>query len=155
METIFLRLLHFLGKKGYYARNDSEKVILSNLIGKGFVKIKKGTKNIFLLTPEGENSLEIELKPNNKINDDEFLVDLRKAYVRLANPMNPLVKIPDIRNQLKEKRIPDSLFNEKVLKFHDQGVLTLQTALSKSHALYGGIESNTNTGIFYYMMFDN
>jgi hypothetical protein len=68
--------------------------------------------------------------------------------------MKPLVRIPDIRKKLNPKRIPDSIFDKKIIELHDQGVLTLQTALSKAYTSYGGIESDSGTGVFYYMMFE-
>ncbi|UCG90705.1 MAG: hypothetical protein JSU57_02960 [Candidatus Heimdallarchaeota archaeon] len=154
METSYLRILQFLGTTGYYARTEGEKAVLQELVDKGHVRIKRGTKNIFQLTPDGESYLTRELNPNTTINDDEFLMCLKKAYKDLANPMKPLVRIPDIRRKLSDKRIPDNLFNQKMLNLHDQGILTLQTALSKSHAIHGGIESDSGTGVFYFMMFE-
>ena len=154
METSYLRIIQFLGETGYYARNDVEKALLQELVNKGYVQIKRGTKNIFQITIDGENNLNREMNPNTTINDKEFLTCLKQAYKDLANPMKPLVKIPDVRRKLNEKRIPDNLFNQKMLDFHDQGILTLQTALSKSHAIHGGIESDSGTGVFYFMMFE-
>ena len=154
METLYLRILQFLGNTGYYARTESEKAVLQELVDKGYVRIKRGTKNIFQLTPDGESNLTREMNPNTTIDDHEFLIYLKKAYKDLANPMKPLVRIPDIRRKLSEKRIPDNLFNQKLLNLHDQGILTLQTALSKSHAIHGGIESDSGTGVFYFMMFE-
>jgi len=154
METSYLQILHFLGKSGYYARTEAEKDLLQGLADKGYVRTKPGTKNIFQITTDGENNLSREMNPNTAIGDQEFLTYLKSAYNELANPMKPLVKIPDIRRKLSDKRIPDSLFNKKVLDLHDKGVITLQTALSKSHAIHGGIDSNTGTGVFYFMMFE-
>jgi hypothetical protein len=79
---------------------------------------------------------------------------LKEAYKSLSTPMKPLVRIPEIREKLESKKIPDSFFDQKLLSFHDQGVLTLQTAMSKSHAGYGGINSDTGTGVFYYLTFE-
>ncbi|MHA2226137.1 MAG: hypothetical protein ACXAC8_13080 [Candidatus Hodarchaeales archaeon] len=154
METIFLRIIQFLGDEGYYARTEVEKALLQDLSNKGYVKIKRGTKHVYMLTPDGEKNLVREMNPNTSIGDQEFLASLKKAYQELTNRMNPLVKIPDIRRKLSDKRIPDSFFNQKMLKLHDEGILTLQTALSKSHAVHGGIDSNSGTGVFYYMMFE-
>lgn len=154
METIFLQILQFLGDIGYYARTEAEKEILQGLVDKGYVQIKHGTKSIFQITSDGERHFNREMNPNTTIGDQEFLACLKKAYEDLANPMKPLVRIPDIRRKLSEKRIPDSLFNQKMLSLHDQGILTLQTALSKSHAVHGGIESNSGTGVFYFMMLE-
>ncbi len=154
METTYLRMLQFLGTNGYYARTEAEKSLLQKLVNKGYVQIKRGTKSIFQITPDGENNLTRELNPNTSIGDQEFLSCLRKAYKDLANPMKPLVRIPDVRKKLNEKRIPDNLFNKKVLDLHDKGVITLQTALSKSYAVHGGIESDSGTGVFYFMMFE-
>ncbi len=154
IETPYLRILQFLGETGYYARTEAEKTLLQELVDKGYVRIKRGTKNVFQLTSEGESNLTREMNPNTTISDREFLACLKKAYNDLANPMKPLVRIPEVRRKLSEKRIPDSLFNQKVLNLHDQGVLTLQTALSRSHAVHGGIESDSGTGVFYFMMFE-
>jgi hypothetical protein len=154
MQTSFLQILQFLGETGYYARTDAEKALLQELIEKGSVQLKRGTKSVFQLTSEGENYLNRELNPNTSISDQEFLSSLRRVYNDLANPMKPLVRIPDVRKRLSDKRIPDILFNKKMLELHDQGILTLQTALSKSHAVYGGIDSDSGTGVFYYMMFE-
>lgn len=154
METSYLQILQFLGKSGYYARTEAEKSLLCELVDKGYVRIKRGTKNVFQITSDGENNLSREINPNTSIRDQEFLNYLKKAYNELANPMKPLVRIPDVRRKLSDKRIPDSLFNQKVLDLHDKGVITLQTALSKSHAVHGGIDSNSGTGVFYFMMFE-
>jgi DNA-binding PadR family transcriptional regulator len=154
MHTSFLQILQFLGNNGYYARTDAERSLLEELVAKDLVKIKRGTKSVYQLTPEGKNFLLRELNPNTSISDEEFLSSLRNAYNDLANPMKPLVRIPDVRKKLNEKRIPDSIFNQKLLELHDQGILTLQTALSKNYAAYGGIESDSGTGVFYYMMFE-
>ena len=154
METSYLQILHFLGESGYYARTEAERALLQGLADKGYVRIKRGTKSIFQITSDGESNLCGELNPNETIDDHEFLKYLKKAYNELANPMKPLVKIPDVRRKLSDKRIPDSLFNQKVLDLHDKGVITLQTALSKSHAIHGGIDSNSGTGVFYFMMFE-
>lgn len=153
MQASYLKVLHFLGDTGYYARTEAEKDIFQEMVSKGYVKIKYGTKSIFKLTSEGENFLQRELNPNNTISEDEFLSCLRTAYLELANPMKPLVKIPDVRKKLNEKRVPDKLFDTRMLHLHDEGFITLQTALSKSHA-HGGIESNSGTGVFYFMMFE-
>ncbi|MFX0125079.1 MAG: hypothetical protein ACFFAE_15715 [Candidatus Hodarchaeota archaeon] len=154
METSYLQILQFLGKSGYYARTEAEKALLHGLVNKGYVRIKRGTKNIFQITSDGENNLSREMNPNTSIGDQEFLNYLKNAYNELANPMKPLVKIPDVRRKLSDKRIPDSLFDQKILDLHDKGVITLQTALSKSHAVHGGIDSNSGTGVFYFMMFE-
>ncbi|UCG02394.1 MAG: hypothetical protein JSW11_00070 [Candidatus Heimdallarchaeota archaeon] len=154
METSYLQILQFLGKSGYYARTEAERALLQGLVDKGYVRMKRGTKNIFQITSDGENNLSREMNPNTSIGDQEFLKYLKTAYTELANPMKPLVKIPDVRKKLSEKRIPDSLFNQKILDLHDKGVITLQTALSKSHAVFGGIESDSGTGVFYYLMFE-
>lgn len=153
MQTSYLKILHFLGDTGYYARTESEKAMLQDMASIGHVKIKSGTKSIFKLTSEGEDFLERELHPNHSISDTEFLSCLRNAYTELANPMKPLVRIPDVRKKFNEKRVPDKLFNTRMLRLHDDGIITLQTALSKSHAM-GGIESNSGTGVFYFMMFE-
>lgn len=154
MQTVYLKILQFLGNSGYYARTDGEKIILSNLIEKGYVQVKNGTKNVFKLTSEGLKYVDRELYPNTSITDQDFLSCLKEAYDSLSNPMKPLVKIPDIRKKLSDKRIPDNAFDSRVLNLHDEGIITLQTALSKTHAVHGGIESNSGTGIFYFMMFE-
>jgi hypothetical protein len=146
--------MQFLGESGYYARTEAERALLQELVDKGYVRIKRGTKNVFQITTDGENNLSREMNPNTAIGDQEFLKYLKNAYYELANPMKPLVKIPAVRRKLSDKRIPDSLFNQKVLDLHDKGVITLQTALSKSHAVHGGIDSNSGTGVFYFMMFE-
>ena len=65
--------------------------------------------------------------------------------------MKPLVRIPDVRKQvINECRIPNTLFDEKMISFHDEGLVTLQTALSRNHADEGGIDSPT--GVYYYMV---
>jgi hypothetical protein len=143
-----------LGDTGYYARTEAEKAIFQDIVSKGYVKKKSGTKSIFKLTSEGKNFLEREMNPNTSISENEFLSCLRTAYNELANPMKPLVKIPDVRKKLNEKRVPDKLFDTRMLYLHDEGIITLQTALSKSHAVHGGIESNSGTGVFYFMMFE-
>jgi len=151
MQTSYLEIIHFLGEAGYYARTDAERVLLTNLTEKGLIQLKKGTKSVYKLTKDGEKYIVRNKEPNNKYSDQEFISFLRKAYHALSNPMKPLVRIPDIREVLSAKHIPDSYFDKKLLNLHDEGVITLQTALSKSHA-HGGISSNT--GIFYYLTFE-
>jgi len=154
MQDKYLQVIQFLGKKGYFARTDAEKIILEELIEKGFIQHKKGTKNVYQITTEGENYLFRELNPNTKITDDEFLKLVKDAYHSLRTPMKPLVRIPEVRKRLNALRVPDSYFNSKILNLHDKGVLTLHTALSKNFAIQGGIESNSGTGVYYYMMFE-
>ena len=154
MQTTYLKILQFLGDVGYYSRTDAERDILQLLVEKGYAQIKSGTKNVFKLTFEGESFLDRETNPNTSMSDQEFLKCLRNAYNELANPMKPLVKIPDIRKKFNENRIPDNIFDNRMLHLHDEGIITLQTALSKTHATYGGIESNSGTGVFYFMMFE-
>ncbi|UCE12715.1 MAG: hypothetical protein JSV04_11035, partial [Candidatus Heimdallarchaeota archaeon] len=84
METSYLRILQFVGETGYYARTETEKVLLTELVNKGYVRVKRGTKNIFQITSEGESNLFRELNPNTKIGDKEFLTCLKKAYDELA-----------------------------------------------------------------------
>ena len=151
MQTSYLEIIHFLGEVGYYARTESEKAVLANLTNKGLVQLKKGTKSVFRLTKDGEKYVNRNKEPNTEYSDQEFISFLRKAYHSLANPMKPLVRIPEIREVLSQKHIPDSYFDKKLLNLHDEGVITLQTALSRSHA-QGGISSNT--GVFYYLTFE-
>ena len=151
MQTSYLEIIHFLGETGYYARTDEERLLLNNLTDKGLIQLKKGTKSVYRLTRDGEKYIGRNKEPNTEYSDQEFISFLRKAYHALANPMKPLVRIPDIREVLSQKHIPDSYFDKKLLNLHDEGIITLQTALSKSHA-YGGISSNT--GIFYYLTFE-
>ncbi|MHA1215051.1 MAG: hypothetical protein ACTSPG_07120 [Candidatus Hodarchaeales archaeon] len=154
MQDVYLQILQFLGDSGYYARTESERMILQEIERKGYARVKRGTKNIFQLTPQGKNYLERDFHPNTKITDSEFTELLRKAYNKLKTPMKPLVRIPEVRQILSSQKIPDNLFNKKLLNLHDKGVITLHTAMSKTHALYGGIESDSGTGVYYYMMFE-
>ncbi len=154
MEQNYLQVVQFLGEKGYFARTDAEKIILEELIEKGFIQRKKGTKSVYQITTEGQNYLSRELNPNTKITDGEFLELIKAAYHSLRTPMKPLVRIPEVKKKLNNLRIPDSYFNSKLLNLHDKGVLTLHTALSKNYAKQGGIESNSGTGIYYYLMFE-
>ncbi|MFX1546343.1 MAG: hypothetical protein ACFFCU_09025, partial [Promethearchaeota archaeon] len=64
METIFLQILQFLGDIGYYARTEAEKAVLQELVVRGHVQAKRGTKNIFQITPDGESYLAREMNPN-------------------------------------------------------------------------------------------
>jgi len=158
MQTAYLEIIHFLGETGYYARTETEKGILTNLSEKGLIQLKKGTKSVYCLTSTGERYLQGQKPMKADLSDTQFLSLLREAYSSLATPMKPLVRIPEIREKLRGKlhnnQIPDPYFDKKVLSFHDQGVLTLQTAMSKSHAGYGGINSDTGTGVFYYLTFE-
>jgi predicted transcriptional regulator len=151
MQTSYLEIIHFLGETGYYARTEAEKQLLYKLTEKGLVQLKKGTKSVYRLTEGGEKHINMNKEPSTKYSEQEFITFLREAYHSLANPMKPLVRIPDIREKLSQKRIPDQYFDKELLNLHDEGVITLQTALSKSHA-HGGISSNT--GIFYYLTFE-
>jgi hypothetical protein len=155
MQTAYLEIIHFLGDTGYYARTETERGILTTLSEKGLIQLKKGTKSVYCLTNIGERYLQGQKPMKADLSDNQFLSLLREAYTSLATPMKPLVRIPEIREKLNTRNpIPDPYFDKKVLSFHDQGVLTLQTAMSKSHAGYGGINSNTGTGVFYYLTFE-
>ncbi|MHA1978163.1 MAG: hypothetical protein ACW98F_04890 [Candidatus Hodarchaeales archaeon] len=154
MQTAYLEIIHFLGDTGYYARTETERGILTNLSEKGLIKVKKGTKNVYCLTGNGEKYLHGQKPIKVDLTDNQFLSLIREAYSSLATPMKPLVRIPEIREKLSSNQIPDPYFDKKVLSFHDEGVLTLATAMSKSHAGYGGITSNTGTGVFYYLTFE-
>ncbi|NHJ01594.1 MAG: hypothetical protein EAX86_05595 [Candidatus Heimdallarchaeota archaeon] len=154
MHDSYLHILNFLGNSGYYVRTHEEKEIFQEFHDKGFVNLKKGTKCIYLLTEDGKGYLDRERNPNTSMDDKEFLTILKETYQDLATPMKPLVKIPDIRKRFQSERIPDQVFDEKILEFHDRGIITLQTALSKSFAGNGGIESDSGTGVFYFMMFE-
>ena len=154
MQTSYLEIIHFLGTTGYYARTAKEKRILSNLTEKGLLQIKKGTKNVYQLTSRGIKAVNRGKQPIKDYSDAEFLEHLEDAYRTLSNPMKPLVRIPDIREKMNSIQISDSYFDKKLLSFHDQGILTLQTAMSKNHAKDGGILSNTGTGVFYYLTFE-
>ena len=151
MQTSYLEIIHFLGEKGYYARTDEEIVLLNKLSSKGLIELKKGTKSVYRLTKDGEKYVSRNKVPNIEYSDQEFVSFLQEAYQSLANPMQPLVRIPEIRDKLSQKQITDQYFDKKLLNLHDEGVITLQTALSRSHA-QGGISSNT--GVFYYLIFE-
>ncbi|MHA1953724.1 MAG: hypothetical protein ACW96U_07250 [Candidatus Heimdallarchaeaceae archaeon] len=151
MQTSYLEIIHFLGEKGYYARTDAEIVLLNKLTKEGLIELKKGTKSVYRLTRDGEKHISRNKVPNIEYSDQEFVSFLQEAYQSLANPMQPLVRIPEIRDKLSQKQIADQYFDKKLLNLHDEGVITLQTALSKSHAI-GGISSNT--GVFYYLTFE-
>ena len=133
MQTSYLEIIHFLGEAGYYARTEAEKVLLTSLNEKGLIQLKKGTKSVYKLTKDGEKYINRNKDPNTEFSDQEFLSFLNEAYLTLSNPMKPLVRIPDVREMLSQKHIPDSYFDKKLLNLHDEGVITLQTALSKSH----------------------
>lgn len=151
MEETMLKILSFVGDSGYYARTDQEHELMRELTEKGMVKLKPKTKSIYKLTKLGLNHINSILQPNKKIDDKQFFQSIEKAYKNLSNPMKPLVRIPDIRKQvINECRIPDQLFNKKMITFHDEGLVTLQTALSRNHATSGGIDAPT--GVYYYMM---
>ncbi len=151
MQNSYLEIIHFLGEAGYYARTETEKVLLDKLTNEGLVELKKGTKSTYKLTRDGEKHVSRNKVPNTEYSDQEFVSFLQEAYQSLANPMQPLVRIPEIRDILSQKYITDQYFDKKLLDLHDEGVITLQTALSKSHA-HGGISSNT--GVFYYLTFE-
>lgn len=151
MHTSYLEIIHFLGESGYYARTEAEKVLLNKLTNKGLLELKKGTKSVYRLTRDGEKYISRNKVTNTEYSDQEFISFLQEAYQSLANPMQPLVRIPEIRDILSKKHITDQYFDKKLLNLHDEGLITLQTALSKSHA-QGGISSNT--GVFYYLTFE-
>ena len=151
MQTSYLEIIHFLGDKGYYARTEAEVALLNQLTNKGLIELKKGTKSVYKLTNDGKKHISRNKAPSAEYSDQEFVSFLHDAYQSLANPMQPLVRIPEIRDILGKKAISDQYFDQKLLNLHDDGVITLQTALSKSHA-HGGISSNT--GVFYYLTFE-
>lgn len=151
MRGTFLQLLDFLGPTGYYARTSKEKEIFQELADTGVVRLKKGTKNVYSLTGDGYQLLRGNSANVSPVSDEQFLQWLKKAYRQLSKPLNPLVKIPDLRIRLP--KCHDAIFEKKILDFHDQGVLTLHTAFSKRHG-EGGIELRTKPGVYYYVTFE-
>ncbi|MFX0210070.1 MAG: hypothetical protein ACFFDT_29080 [Candidatus Hodarchaeota archaeon] len=150
MDICFLRILALLDSDGYFARTDYEKKIMRNLQTEGYVKLKKGTKKCYLITDIGVSHLNDLLSPNNDVSKEEFYETLKSTYFSLASPMNPLVRIPDIREAVKTKlKISNATFNSKTLSLHDSGEITLQTALAAPSA-EDGIPANH--GIFYYLL---
>ncbi len=123
---------------------------MKRLQEKGYVKLKKNTKKCYLITENGINHINDLLAPNKDVSIEQFYNTLKKTYFSLASPMNPLVRIPDIRNAVTTKlKISNSTFNSKTLSLHDSGEITLQTALAAPSA-ENGIPANH--GIFYYLM---
>ena len=149
MELCFLKILVILGKKGYYARTNEEKTALDFLLNEGFVSLKKGRKSVYVVTTEGVDYLDRLLHGRDDIvSDDEFRQAIIKSYKEHSSAMRPIVQIPVIRQDVvNELRVSNEYFDRKLLELHNNGDLTLQTAISNDYGT-GGICS-MNRSYFY------
>ena len=140
------------GKKGYYARCPHEMEILRVLEAQELVTRKKNRKQIFALTKKGHNFIERLDFGRKDITESEFVNNVKEAFQQVTSPMRPIARIPELRSQVTRKlRCSDQLFDTYMLRLHDAGVLTLQTAMTLPGA-YEGI--NTPNVTYAYCMLE-
>jgi len=140
------------GKKGYYARCPHEMEILRVLEAQELVTRKKNRKQIFALTKKGHNFIERLDFGRKDITESEFVKSVKEAFQQVTSPMRPIARIPELRSQVTQKlRCTDQLFDTYMLRLHDAGVLTLQTAMTLPGA-YEGI--NTPNVTYAYCMLE-
>ncbi len=176
MESCLLQLLNWLGDNGYYARSNKEIEVLTRLEEKGFVKIKKGTRKVYVITKEGQeywktqalrdtltseskNSLQQpKISPTSieQVSEEQLVELVTKAYYQLATDMRPLVQLPELRKivlqQLGFDKDPTPQIikhlDDLLLKLHHDGRITLQRAMTARDAPDGIWTPN---GVFYYV----
>lgn len=150
MELCFLKILKILGNSGYYARTAGEKASLDKLVAGNLVSLKKSRKAVYLITEEGLDHLERELHGRDEEVDVNELVNaVRQSFKRHASSMKPIVQIPVVRHDVvTDLRISNGFFDENVLKLHQDGAITLQTAISDELG-EGGIKSLDKT--YFYL----
>ncbi|MFW9991466.1 MAG: hypothetical protein ACFFD4_05360 [Candidatus Odinarchaeota archaeon] len=150
MELCFLKLLKILGNSGYYARTAEEKASLDSLVGKNLVSLKKSRKSVYLITDEGLDYLERKLHGRDKeVNEPELVKAVRESFKKHASSMKPIVQIPVVRHDVvSDLRISNGFFDENLLKLHQDGKITLQTAISDELG-EGGIKSLSKT--YFYL----
>lgn len=140
------------GKKGYYARCPHEMEILKVFEAQELVTRKKNRKQIFALTKKGHNFIERLDFGRKDITESEFVKSVKAAFQQVTSPMRPIARIPELRSQVTRKlRCSDQLFDTYMLRLHDAGVLTLQTAMTLPGA-YEGI--NTPNVTYAYCMLE-
>ena len=141
------------GEKGYYARCPHELEILMALEAQKLVARKKNRKHIFALTEKGRNFIERLDFGRKNITVPEFVKSVKEAFQQVTSPMRPIARIPELRSQVtRELRCSDQLFDSLMLRLHDAGVITLQTAMTILGA-YEGI--NTPDGTYAYCMLED
>ncbi len=140
------------GKKGYYARCPHEMEILRVLEAQELVTQKKNRKHIFALTKKGHNFIERLDFGRKDITETEFVRSVKEAFQQVTSPMRPIARIPELRSQVTQKlRCSDQLFDSYMLRLHDAGVLTLQTAMTLPGASEG---INTPNVTYAYCMLE-
>ncbi|MHA2335237.1 MAG: hypothetical protein ACXAEU_24615 [Candidatus Hodarchaeales archaeon] len=132
MELCFLKLLKILGKKGYYARTTEEKSALDSLVVRGFVSLKKGRKSVYLITSRGLDYLERLLHGRDEeVNENELIDAVLESFDKHSSPMKPIVQIPTVRHDVVTNlRISNEYFDKNLLNLHQNGKVTLQTAIN-------------------------
>ena len=142
-----------VGKNGYYSRSEKDKELLLALLELGYIKTKKGTKNIYQITDNGHEYIERLLHGrDSEISKEEFYDAIKDSYKELITPMNPALRIPLLRKKVvNETRISDELFDKSLVFLHNEGSLTLQTAMTAMEGK-GGIYAKDKN--FYYVIMD-
>lgn len=153
MQQCLLQIIDMVGKSGYYSRSEKDRELLNALLDLGFIKTKKGTKNIYLITDTGHEYIERLLHGrDSEISKDEFYSTIKNAYSELTTSMNPALKIPVLRKKVvNEARISNELFDKSLVFLHDEGTLTLQTSMTANEGK-GGIYAKDKN--YYYVVMD-
>ncbi|MFX0209542.1 MAG: hypothetical protein ACFFDT_26400 [Candidatus Hodarchaeota archaeon] len=148
----FLRIMRLQGKNGYYARCLHELELLTNLETQHLVTRKRNRKKIFVLTEKGQNFIDRLDFGRKDISEGEFTQSVKEAFQKVTNPMRPIARIPELRSYVtRSLKCSDQIFDKFMLRLHDQGVLTLQTAMTL-HMTNDGI--NTSNGTYAYCMLE-
>jgi hypothetical protein len=140
------------GEKGYYARCLHELELLTTLETQQLVNRKRNRKKVFVLTEKGQNFIDRVDFGRKDISEQEFTQSVREAFQQVTNPMRPIARIPELRNYVtRSLKCSDQIFDKFMLRLHDQGVLTLQTAMTLPMTSEG---INTSNGIYAYCMME-
>ncbi len=175
MKICLLQLMEWLGENGYYARSEQELELLGKLAEKGLVKLKRGTRKVYVITEKGrmywkKQALKETLQvPNGsrphpdpktmleQVSEEQLIGLVTEAYHQLATDMRPLVQLPELRKIIlkqlgmnEEKHDPKicKRLDDLLLKLHHEGKITLQRAMTARDAPDGIWTPN---GVFYYV----
>jgi len=141
------------GDTGYYARCSHETELLDELTTLNLAVRKKNRKRIFILTEKGKDFIERMEYGRRDISEMEFTNSVQEAIREVTNPMRPMARIPVLRNYVTQQlNCPDHVFDNFLLRLHDAGIVTLQTAMTIPMANEGITAPN---GIYAYCMLED
>ena len=140
---IFLKVLHFIGPEGYYARTVKEKEIMSSLLKKRLVKKKPGTKQVYIV-----NSDTIVPEENDLNN---FKQVLRKQFSELRTLQQPFVSIEEMRNLFGTLGYEEDIFNRNLIELYDNSEIELEKSFTVKDGELTGLNYK-NKKFFSYIL---